>query len=598
MGLTWLKQSDSANLTPMITNTGQPSSTGNSNIELCKIGIDGNQDNQSAGSTKHCVNFFASYNIKVHDFEITECKRRGLTFNGNALYVGPVWVERGYIHDVSEQGLVVSNGQRETYIDDIQIENTVAAGFFADASQGTWSNIRVRAAGLGATCSNAGARTVVNPGGGGASQWAWNPCPPGIYFHNLTSCTATNLTAEQGFFYGILVIGTRDCTLSNLVATNNSLDTLGTWNDLQFDLTDTQSGYGENHNIALVGAVLGRNYQDNTTSQSVFQAPTAGYGLYIADGLAGSLGDATLVNAGTGYTVNDTLSCSGGTSTQVCQARVAAVSGGIITQLQRYAQNGSGFYTIFPANPVALTGGTGASATMSVTWSTARLTGLVFGDTVTAHARYPAMMANWYVSSNDGNVGGSIGQYIASRYYSPGFTGTAATGTAYNNSLDTVVVLYPFTPKAGATLSAQGLNVRTVSLGASCALKLAVWASNASTFRPTGTPIAGSNSGQACTGNNTTQTVAITYTFTAGVTYWFAVAVSTAAPSFLSMLNVSNSFGDNLGRTSLASSTIGVVSAPYTYATDIMTLDLTGATFTEVSPVGVPIQFLQCAAVC
>lgn len=74
---------------------------------------------------------------------------------------------------------------------------------------------------------------------------------------------------------------------------------------------------------------------------------------------------ATIANGGTGYTVNDVLTLSGGTQTVTAQFKVLTVSSGAVTSV---AATRKGNYTVRPSNPVSTTGGTGTGATLTVTW--------------------------------------------------------------------------------------------------------------------------------------------------------------------------------------------------------------------------------------
>jgi hypothetical protein len=82
-----------------------------------------------------------------------------------------------------------------------------------------------------------------------------------------------------------------------------------------------------------------------------------------------------LVSAGSGYTVSDTLTLSGGSYTSPITITVNAVdeSGAILNTSgaptdYQYATLGN--YTVKPANAVSVTGGTGAGATFNITWQT------------------------------------------------------------------------------------------------------------------------------------------------------------------------------------------------------------------------------------
>jgi len=72
----------------------------------------------------------------------------------------------------------------------------------------------------------------------------------------------------------------------------------------------------------------------------------------------------TIVSGGTGYTLNDTLTASGGTFTTTFTLTVTGVSGGVITSV---SIANFGAYSVAPSNAVSVTGGTGSGATFNVT---------------------------------------------------------------------------------------------------------------------------------------------------------------------------------------------------------------------------------------
>jgi hypothetical protein len=76
-----------------------------------------------------------------------------------------------------------------------------------------------------------------------------------------------------------------------------------------------------------------------------------------------SLLAATVTAGGTGYTLNDTLTLSGGTGT-AAQVTVTGVSGGAVTSVSP-VRTARGAYTVLPANPIATTGGTGTGCTLN-----------------------------------------------------------------------------------------------------------------------------------------------------------------------------------------------------------------------------------------
>lgn len=79
------------------------------------------------------------------------------------------------------------------------------------------------------------------------------------------------------------------------------------------------------------------------------------------------LSDGAIAAAGTGYSVGDVLTVSGGTRTQTAQITVLAVSGGAIT---RWYVSRGGNYSATPANAASVTGGTGSGATFNLNWVT------------------------------------------------------------------------------------------------------------------------------------------------------------------------------------------------------------------------------------
>lgn len=72
-----------------------------------------------------------------------------------------------------------------------------------------------------------------------------------------------------------------------------------------------------------------------------------------------------IVSGGTGYTAGDTLSVTGGTYTVQAQCKVITVSGGVITDLKIET---AGAYSVPPTGTLSLTGGTGSSATCTLTF--------------------------------------------------------------------------------------------------------------------------------------------------------------------------------------------------------------------------------------
>jgi hypothetical protein len=75
---------------------------------------------------------------------------------------------------------------------------------------------------------------------------------------------------------------------------------------------------------------------------------------------------ATIAAGGTGYTVGNVVTLSGGTPIVAATFTVTAVSGGVVTAV---TSTNFGTYSVLPSNPVSTTGGTGSGLTLNVTWA-------------------------------------------------------------------------------------------------------------------------------------------------------------------------------------------------------------------------------------
>jgi Phage tail tube protein len=73
---------------------------------------------------------------------------------------------------------------------------------------------------------------------------------------------------------------------------------------------------------------------------------------------------AVVAAGGTGYTVGDVLTATGGTSTTTSQFTVLTVAAGVVLTVSVTRR---GRYTVYPGNPVSTTGGTGTGCTLTVT---------------------------------------------------------------------------------------------------------------------------------------------------------------------------------------------------------------------------------------
>jgi hypothetical protein len=89
----------------------------------------------------------------------------------------------------------------------------------------------------------------------------------------------------------------------------------------------------------------------------------AGNGRYCA-ATSGWVIAATLQAAGSGYAVGDVLTCSGGTATSFTAITVDAVSA--TGAIQDFHVSSAGQYSVYPTNPVSVTGGAGTGATFNL----------------------------------------------------------------------------------------------------------------------------------------------------------------------------------------------------------------------------------------
>jgi len=99
----------------------------------------------------------------------------------------------------------------------------------------------------------------------------------------------------------------------------------------------------------------------------VISAPTTAGGVQATATVSVQATSSTSVSSGgTGYTVGDVLTVSGGTYATQSQFTVATVSAGVITGITITT---AGSYSVVPSSPASVTGGTGSGATLSMLWS-------------------------------------------------------------------------------------------------------------------------------------------------------------------------------------------------------------------------------------
>jgi hypothetical protein len=192
---------------------------------------------------------------------------------------------------------------------------------------------------IGGTTPAAGTFTTLTGGGGSAN-----------YFQTQGSATtkAIELKALGSDSNIAFVIDSKGTGAIDLAAGSSGVNISNGGTVTALTRTAQGSGYTSTPSVAITAP---------TTAGGVQATATA---LMIAFG-----NSPTITLGGTGYTVNDVLTVSGGTFASAVTITVTSVSGGVITGAN-YANFGN--YTVLPSNPVSVTGGTGSSATFTISW--------------------------------------------------------------------------------------------------------------------------------------------------------------------------------------------------------------------------------------
>lgn len=165
----------------------------------------------------------------------------------------------------------------------------------------------------------------------------------------------------------------------------------------------------------------------------------------------------------------------------------------------------------------------------------------------------------------------SGGVYALSRQVAP--LAIAAVDTVY---------LLPFMVDTHVVPASFGPRVTTGGAGSS--VKIAVWANNPATMRPTGLPIMSNNTGAATTSAAATPLTVTGVTLIPGLLYWHGIKATGTLPTVQAVgvgsAEQSRFMGITLGTT--ATNPVVGLSVADAYANDIAALDLTSASFTNV----------------
>jgi len=123
-------------------------------------------------------------------------------------------------------------------------------------------------------------------------------------------------------------------------------------------------------NTTVTGLSISNNGSNYTSFPTLTISPPTTLGGITATGSVANMnfsaGAPTVVNGGTGYSLNDVLTIVGGTPVSSAGTlTVTGISANVITSVTYTAYN---TYSVLPSNPVSVTGGTGTSATFNLLW--------------------------------------------------------------------------------------------------------------------------------------------------------------------------------------------------------------------------------------
>ncbi|MGI9141826.1 MAG: beta strand repeat-containing protein [Fluviibacter sp.] len=193
--------------------------------------------------------------------------------------------------------------------------------------------------------------------------------PPAIGGTTSAAGTFTTLIGGGGSAnYGQLTGGatTKAVEFKTLGSDTNVAYAIRTKGTGAIDLAAGSSGVNISNGgtvTAITRTAQGANYT-SVPSVAISAPTTAGGVQATVTCVIGMNGNPTVTAGGTGYTLNDILVVSGGTGS-AAQLQVTGVSGGVITSVS--VVNSVGAYSVVPANPFSVTGGTGTSATFTLT---------------------------------------------------------------------------------------------------------------------------------------------------------------------------------------------------------------------------------------
>jgi hypothetical protein len=216
---------------------------------------------------------------------------------------------------------------------------------------------------------------------------------------------------------------------------------------------------------ALTRTTIGSGYTSFPTV--TISAPTTAGGVQAIASVGSMVNvGATVQSGGTGYSVNDVLTVVGGTPTGIAATlTVTSVSSGVITSV---SATNFGQYTVLPTNPVSVTGGTGSSATLNLTWTIGTNPSFTITNAGSGYVEQPTVT----ISGGGGSGAAAyatVGSIPTVKSIGGGISFTTPSGEQFRVLDNTTTAVNYVTAKGSGTGSAANIGVAgtdgSISLG-------------------------------------------------------------------------------------------------------------------------------------
>jgi hypothetical protein len=251
-----------------------------------------------------------------------------------------------YSSSISSEQMRVSH--TPSAVNYVQVTGAATGGFAVISTQGSDASVGLN---------------VISKGALGTT-FATNGSSSNIQFRVLHAASAVNRIDAVGSATGISPVVSVSGTDTNISQVFQSKGTGA------IDLAAGSRGVNISNGGTVTAITTTANGNSYTSLPSIaISSPTTAGGVQATSSVSAMFtSTGTIVNGGTGYTVNDVITLVGGTVSGggvVGRYTVTAVSGGVITAVTRTQGN----YVVLPTNPVSVTGGTGTGATLNVIYT-------------------------------------------------------------------------------------------------------------------------------------------------------------------------------------------------------------------------------------